>query len=729
MSSFGTAFLQTTADAANKRFSEKTAEENKVKDEQRKMYWNIAYDTSGQYNDAQKSAALEQYNKLVPASLRKPSQKFNQIFGTLTQAAKAHAATQDGQQPGAQPSPANKLPGPSTPPPSPSSATLAAPPGGGAMTTQPPASLSGPQTPKPSPAATPQLTGPKTPPPQPAQGGVPIQTDADMQTRADAASAAQTKRELAKTKEEQDFWTEQGKKLLGADASPRDLAEYAGSKGTKLPPVAAVKMTPTMLQMKDGETIQSMRSPDGKYYDLRGNLMDPDAIKAETGKPSSAMPRFSGQDITLESAKAQAKAGQKFNGIDGSEISLEDLPPNMVLQPLTMGGKVLFLPVDPAQTHITVGNEVIATDKYHMKDIASGGGTDLGVARTGSTNTPTQVVRDNEGVPHVLGSTTQPNTPGPKTAAPPAQSKPAGPGPSPRGQIGSPATPAPGGGARAAMGVTPGMDKDYLQTARSVQQALTQVVGDDSNPNLKTVVSLAPDVLKDPKKTERVGKAIRMMLGGDSGLEGAHVQAGASVGPVSIGLGGFGSFLTQSLNMDAKVAAKINENLKAAMKDMTPEEKNLVDATVAAFEESIAMRSINKSGVSNAQVGAIQNTLPLIGANTFSVDEFATRMQNWAQQGLNGTWGVPAQYFRKGFIDKLKSVSDDMEKLRSKSSPSPKSKDAMGGGPQTPKPGDLPKPSTKGAKLSVDDAAKYLQAAGGDKAKAKKMAGDDGWTF
>lgn len=685
MSSFGTAFLQTTADAANKKFAEKQAEEQKGKDEARQMYWKIAYDTrtpeQGGYTEAQRKDAAEKLDKLLPPSLRKANQKFGQVFGTLGKVAAAHTSTQpqgaQGQpQTGAQPSPAGKLPGPSTPAPASSSATLGMPPGGGAMTTQPPAAMAQPATPKPSPAATPAMTGPKTPAPQLQQGGgVPIQTDADMQARSDAAAKAQTARDLDKTKQEQDFWVEQGKKLLGQDASPRDLAEYAGSKGTKLPPVAQVKMTPVNLDMKDGQQIPAMRSPDGKYYDLHNNLLDGDAIKSEGAKASSGLPRFGGQDVTLDSAKAQAKSGQEFNGIDGKPIDLDALPPNMVLNPISMNGKVLFLPVDPTQTHITVGNEVIATDKYHMKDIATGGGTDLGVARTGSTNTPTSVVRDNEGVPHVVGSTTQPNTPGPKQSAP-VQPKTNGPTPPPRGQLGAPATPVPGGG-RTTMGVTPGMDKDYMQTARSVQQALTQVVGDESNPNLKTVVSLAPDVLKDPKKTERVGKAIRMMLGGDSGLEGAHVQTGVSVGPVSAGIGGFGSFLTQSLNMDAKVAAKINDNLKAAMKDMTPDEKNLVDATIAAFEESIAMRSINKSGVSNAQVGAIQNTLPLIGANTFSVDEFATRMQNWAQQGLNGTWGVPPQYFRKGFVDKLKSVSDDMEKLRSKSQPSPKSQASL----------------------------------------------------
>ena len=38
-----------------------------------------------------------------------------------------------------------------------------------------------------------------------------------------------------------------------------------------------------------------------------------------------------------------------------------------------------------------------------------------------------------------------------------------------------------------------------------------------------------------------------------------------------------------------------------------------MNATIRGLEESIAMRSSTNPGVSNAQVGAIQNTLPLIG--------------------------------------------------------------------------------------------------------------------
>ena len=549
MGSFGTAFLQNTADAANKRFAEKTAEENKVKDEQRKMYWGIAYDTTGQYSDAQKSAALEQYNKLIPGSLRKPSQKFSDIFGTLSKAAKAHAGTQQGQQTQTQPQPGAQSQQPATPPPGGAPGAAAAPP---SQPTQP-------QTAKPD-AGLP--VGPKTPPPQ---GGVPIEAnDARLQRQLHDQSQitdAQQKVELAKTSADYDFWLSKGKEVLGKDAAPRDLAEYAGSHGTKLPPVAQVKMTPVQLGMKDGQEIPSMRSTDGKYYDLRGNLLDPDAIKGEAPKASGGLPRFDGQMVALDSAKAQAKSGVKFPGVGGGDIDLDEIPPNMVLQPVSIGGKVLFMPIDPGQIHITVGNEVMATDKYHLKDIAAGGGTALGVARTGTTNTPTQVVRDNEGVPHVVGTTSQPNTPGPRLAgAPTGKQSQSSPG-TPSRAVSPSTPPPPTGGGRTIAGVTPGMDKDYLQTARSVQQALTQVVGDDSNPNLKTVVSLAPDILKDKTKTDRVGKAIRMMLGGDDGLEGAHVATGASIGPVSIGLGGFGEFLKQSLNMDAQVAAKIEPEI------------------------------------------------------------------------------------------------------------------------------------------------------------------------
>lgn len=728
MAAFGGGILGGFTKAAQAKLNQQHDDDQKQKDEERKLYQGIVFDNrsvaQGGPSDEQRQYAQKKLASLSGSGAKKTIPKIGDIFARIRGSQQpqtpppsdpgAHGADlvakarQDYPSgfatrpdsggvtenlPNGQPAPgtAGSIPGrlptgPSTPAPASSAATLGMPPGGGAMTTQP-------ATPKPGVTAAPgaaQATSPKTPAPQPqkpqqqAQGGVPIMTDADIQARQGEAAQAETKRKLASEQQEQDFWLERGKKILGEDANPRDLAEYAGSKGARLP--AQQKRVSDKGVARPGEDPST-----GKQYEgVWDHIVEPDGSETwakRDSKSASARATVIASDVVdLDSAKALSEAGaESYPGEDGKDIDLKKIPAGMVLQRVHQPGRDTFYqPRNIADKVIHVGNEVIAVSPLQVQQVPQGAGTTLGEVRTGTTNTPTQVIRDNDGVPHVVGTTSQPNTPGPRRAE---QSTPGGQsasqpgaGPSPRSGIANPPgprTPAPAGGGREVQGVTPGMDKDYLQTARSVQQALTQVVGDESNPNLKTVVSLAPDVLKDSKKTERVGKAIRMMLGGDSGLEGAHVSTGASIGPVSIGVGGFGEFLKQSLNMDAKVADKINENLKSAMKDMTPDEKNLVDATVSAFEESIAMRAINKSGVSNAQVGAIQNTLPLIGTNTFSVDEFATRMQNWAQQGLNGTWGVPPQYFRKGFIDKLKSVSDDMEKLRSKGQPSPKAKSSL----------------------------------------------------
>jgi hypothetical protein len=43
--------------------------------------------------------------------------------------------------------------------------------------------------------------------------------------------------------------------------------------------------------------------------------------------------------------------------------------------------------------------------------------------------------------------------------------------------------------------------------------------------------------------------------------------------------------------------------------------------------------------------------------------------------------------------------------------------------------GPLVKPLTRGAKIDVVDATRYVQAAGGDKQKARQMAQADGWSF
>lgn len=714
MGSFGTAFLQTTADAANKKFAEKTAEENKVKDEQRKMYWGIAYDTTGQYNDAQKSAALEQYDKLVPPSLRKPSQKFNQIFGTLSKAAQAHAA-QSNQSPQGQPptpalSPSAGLPtGPSTPAPGATAGNL---PGGPTVANAAKPQQTEPATPKPGAQPSPAAglpTGPKTPAPLPQQaktpqqsGGVPIQTDADMQARADAMAAAEEKRKLAATEENYNFWLKKGKEVLGKDANPRDLAEYAGSNGTKLPPVGAVSMKPVQLDMKDGATVPAMISKDGKYYDLEGGVIEGGKIKGEAKKEPTAMPRFDTHFVTIEQAKQQQKnLGTKFTGVDGNEISLEDVPAGMVLQPVTAGSKFLFMPVTEEFAKIVADNQVKVIGKQHEDQAANGGGVVVGAARVPTIK---------ETSPEGIGGSKSVSSPVTGGAIPkPPQS---GPAPSPKPQAtparnqASPATPAPSqGGADAGDPILPGISTAQYRAAASqaapVAAAVTEIFGDPRQPDLHPLQSYAK--LADNKQSqERIGNAIQLTINGfGDGIKEAAIGAGAA--GIHVSAGGWGTWLDNQLNGPQAGASAQAKTLRGVIDKMTPEERDAYDSTMATMSTMAGLRSISRQSAAIGSLQLIERELPKIGINTTSSRQFYDQLQRTAgaiatfanTPGLFPRIKSNGQVIRAGFTPEMQKriteLTGEMEKAKAKSGASPNAQKAMGSGPGTARPGAQPK--------------------------------------
>lgn len=705
-SPFGTGFVQALTQGAQKQIDQKHDEEEALKKEKRDMYWGIAYDTTGKYSDAQKQAAQQELGKLLGPSAKKGLAKFGDIFGKLSkpqgQPGQPQPSQDSAQAAPAQGGPQSQLPTPKTPAPGGTPSQSLTPSGvdvGLVEQTGKPA-----RGPSPSPQLS-QLPTPKTALPTPqaqsSAGGLPpIQTDQQIQARQDTAAKADQARKQDAESAEYETWLKRGKEVLGADASPRDLAEYAGSGGKKLPAVAAVKMTPVQLTMKDGENIPAMRSTDGKYYDLRNNLLDGDAIKAEAGKPSSAMPRFSGQDITLESAKAQAKGGEKFSGIDGSEIDLNALPPNMVLQPLTMGGKVLFLPVDPAQTHITVGNEVIATDKYHMKDVATGGGTALGQARVPTQGTRSEIAYDAQGNPVVntLPSSSTPVTTGvqgQKTPAAPANSTPK-PAAGPTSKTPTPGTPAqappqangtpPAQPPRAVIrGVPAGQYRAMLERVTPVREAATQVFGDPSQPDLKGLkdyISLADD----PKSREKLGKALRLTFDGiNDASHGGNVAVAA--GPVSVSAGGIGQWLENSLHVPQSVAAQKAKIMQDAIKDLSPKEQEAYDSIMSAFSTVVGLRSLTRASAAQGSVAAIERELPIIGVNTQNGGQFADQMQRLAEVVYNGTKGIPPGMFDPAMVERIKGLPAEMQKIKNSRSKlqTPDSK------PSAPKPGEVQK--------------------------------------
>lgn len=691
-SPFGTGFVQALTQGAQKQIDQKHDEEEALKKEKRDMYWGIAYDTTGKYSDAQKQAAQQELGKLLGPTAKKGLAKFGDIFGKLSK-----AQGQPGQDPSqsapqqqpAQGGPQSQLPTPKTPTPGAQPAQVA-----GASAAQP-----GQQVPSPQGA---QLPTPKTamptPQAQPSGSGLPpIQTSADISAAQDVQSRQAETRKLAAQGQEDEYYEKQARKLLGADASPRDIAEYVGSQGKKLPPVAVAKMTPVRLSMKDGETIQAMRSPDGKYYDLRNNLLDGDAIKEEAGKPSSGLPRFDGQDVTLESAKSQAKSGTKFSGIDGSDIDLDAVPDGMVLQPISMNGKVLFMPVTPGQITKTANNEVYATDKYHVKDIATGG---AGATPIGQARVPT--VRETS--PEGIGGTKSVATPvtGPqggqsappvaptRPAAPPPQSPPSGqadgaPASSPaspkaQSALPTPKSPAPQAqpGADAGDPILPGISTAQFRQAAAqaapVAAAVTEIFGDPRQPDLHPLQSYAK-LADNPKSQERIGKAIQLTLNGfGDGIKDAAIGVGA--GPIHISAGGWGTWLDNKLKGPQAAAGSQAKTLRDVIGQMTPEEKDAYDSTMATMSTMAGLRSISRQSAAMGSLALIERELPKIGLNATTSRQFYDQLQRTAgaistfanTPGLFPRVQSNGQVVRTGFTPEMQKriteLTSEMEKKK-----------------------------------------------------------------
>lgn len=206
MGGFGGGFLQGLTSSVQKKIDQKHDEGEAQKQEKRSMYWKIAYDTSGQYNDAQKQAAQSELQKLYGPEGKKGLQKFGDIFSKLSKG-------QQGQ-PGAQPSPNGQaaLPTPQSggaqkpagmtenmPNGQPAPGTTGA---SGKLPTPQTAAPASPQQPA-QPQAGPQsqLPTPKTQPQAQGGGLPPIQTDADIQGRQQKAQQLAQQGETFKTDE------------------------------------------------------------------------------------------------------------------------------------------------------------------------------------------------------------------------------------------------------------------------------------------------------------------------------------------------------------------------------------------------------------------------------------------------------------------------------------------------------------------------------------------------
>ncbi len=187
---------------------------------------------------------------------------------------------------------------------------------------------------------------------------------------------------------------------------------------------------------------------------------------------------------------------------------------------------------------------------------------------------------------------------------------------------------------------------------RSLREAGTQLFGDPSQPDFKSLASYA-HLADDPHTQQKVGTALAAYMNDIVG----HIE----------GSGG----LWQAVQTDAgipKYLAESKQRLQEKIRNegWTPEEQDLMAKEMSAIESSIAIRSLTKASAAKFSADALKETVPMIGVNTPNSRVFADKMSALAEQIYNGSsTGIDPRLFRpeerKFYKDQVKKFSNQTD--------------------------------------------------------------------
>jgi hypothetical protein len=426
-----------------------------------------------------------------------------------------------------------------------------------------------------------------------------------------------------------------------------------------------------------------------------GQWVKTKALEAATLKPAAAggQIRNMNQSVSIADALANFASGVNvYHKPNGDKYSLSELQAlqsdHQGLQGVLRGNQVFYIPFTPRQSVIRFGNEVVAVTGFTTmgaNNPQDTGHVVLGQDRTGQivTYTPTTVQLDKDGVPHVLGSTSQttPTTLGASTRTPLPQlpssndSQPLAVPPSPnRAPVQQPpvVTPQRVGGAgpqaRMAQGVTPGMHKDFVAKSGPVRAVSAQIFGDPANPEALPSLRKFAYLADDAGARQRIGDAMRILLANDDHLAignaaetkgwsgGGHAGSGVML-PLSVGInGGMNRSGTQSTpTLNADQVAVINRQIAEVVGRLKPgDERESVIAQMKAYEEIGGLRRVFSGSNALAAIAQMQKTLPMIGFNdALSAAQFHSKLTRTAEDAANGKWGIPVDYLGQDVVDAI----------------------------------------------------------------------------
>lgn len=442
-----------------------------------------------------------------------------------------------------------------------------------------------------------------------------------------------------------------------------------------------VVLTSTNWETKDGQKVNGFSDKAGNFYDLEHNPVDMATVGKATGKTSTAAPRMLGSDyVNLNNAIQMAKPleeggmGDEFKDEHGKNIDLSKIPQGMVLQRVRLSnGDTIYGARQINDKVLPIGGKLYAINPSMVQTLPQGGGTELGVKTPASASTHEVQATDAAGNPiaQTLRSTRTPQAPGvagrPAPGALPISAPVTAPTSVPRGaappQAAVPVA-APTPGARPLPGYASGQFNQALQRVTPVREAVTQLFGDPGHPEVKTLKDFA-SLGDKPESMTRVGTALNMIFGGmEDAAGGAHISAG--VGPVGVSTGGVGSLLQNYFGVKPELAQQNSEIMAKAMNALTPEEREYVNASVAAVSTMIGLRSLTRAPASEGTMKALERDIPLWGKNTFTKRDFADKMQHLGLLIANGAKGSEAILEKQspGLLKHVQTSTGEMEKLK-----------------------------------------------------------------
>jgi hypothetical protein len=203
----------------------------------------------------------------------------------------------------------------------------------------------------------------------------------------------------------------------------------------------------------------------------------------------------------------------------------------------------------------------------------------------------------------------------------------------------------------------PGAYRASLDRVTAVREAATQVFGDPSQPEMKSLSDFA--YLADkPESRERIGRALLLTFdemsraSGESGITGA-------AGPVSIHAGGgVIDVIEKYFGVPTARANATNQIMQKAIQALTPEEREAYDATISTFSTIVGLRSLTKASAAQASVAAIEREIPTIGMFTADSNQFNDKLQHLGEVVYNGSLGVPQGMWNqnKGLYDYIQTL-------------------------------------------------------------------------